>query len=118
MKYLIHFLLALFLRPIIAMLAFPYTIIKLIVQGEFAELAYWFHQLAFMLDLFGNYLIKYIGTDLVLKKDSNYLYGRSIKTISHVTAFNYNHNNLTGFGNIIARIMIICKDKSFKKTNK
>lgn len=112
---LIHIILALILRPIVAILAVPYTIVKLIVLGKFGELLHWFHQLAFMLDLFGNYLIKYAGSDLLLNKKSEYKYGRNIKTISHVTAFNYERNTLTWFGKFVAKIMILCKDKAFKK---
>jgi len=112
---LIHIILALILRPIVAIISVPYTIIKLLVTGRYGQLLNWFHQLAFMIDLFGNYLIKYIGTDLLITKESEYTYGKNFKTISYVTAFNYKRNTLTKFGYLIAKIMILCKDKAFKK---
>jgi len=115
---LIHILLALFLRPIVAIICVPYTIIKLLIQritnkDKIGELTYWFHQLAFMLDLFGNYMIKYPANDLMLKKESIYKYGTNIKTISHITAFNYKNKTLTKFGLFVAKIMILCRDKAF-----
>ena len=115
MRGLTHIILALILRPIVAILSIPYSIVKLVITGRFGELLHWFHQLAFMLDLFGNYMIKYAGSDLLLTKESKYKYGRNIKTISHVTAYNYERNTLTLFGRFIAKIMILCKDKAFKK---
>jgi hypothetical protein len=112
---LIHIILALILRPIVAILSVPYTVIKLLITGRYGELLNWFHELAFMLDLFGNYMIKYTGSDILLKQDSDYKYGRNIKTISHVTAYNYKHNKLTLIGKFVAKIMILCKDRAFNK---
>jgi hypothetical protein len=111
----IHIILALVLRPIVGIISVPYTFVKLLFTGRIGELLHWLHQLAFMIDLFGNYLIKYAGTDTMLKSDAVYKYGRNIKTISHITAYNYKYNKLTWFGRFVAYIMILCKDKAFNK---
>lgn len=111
---LIHIILALVLRTILSPIVVSYSIIQLLFRFKFGELLHWFHKLAFMIDLFGNYLVKYPANDFLLTKDSIYPYGVNTKTISHITAFNYKKKTLTKFGILVAKIMILCKDKAFK----
>jgi len=115
---LIHIILALFMRTLLAPFVVSYSLIKLIFSFKLGELLNWLHQLAFMIDLFGNYLIKYPANDLLLTKNSIYPYGTNFKTISHITAFNYKRKTLTKLGIFVAKIMILCNDRAFKANKK
>ena len=107
---LIHFIIAIILKSILFLPMY-------IINGSTALLKRSFfkynHNLALMLDIYGSHLCKHVFNAILLQKYNVQKYGEGMKTISHVTAMNYRSGDLKPLGKLLAKVLILFKDKAF-----
>lgn len=96
---IILFILAIFLLWILSPLFIVYALFFTKNKSKY------FGDIAFAIDQLGNVMGAPILNDLLLKKNPTKLYGNPDETISHVTGYNYINNELSYFGNLIAKIL-------------
>lgn len=107
----LQFILASFLKAVLFPVMYVVNCVFALCCGSFMN---YNHQLAFIQDIYGNHFMKYVLNLAFLKKESMYKYGLTLETISHVTAVNYRDNQLTKFGKLFAKVLVLCGDKAFK----
>ena len=108
---ILQFVLASFLKAVLFPAMYAINCVFALYSGSFME---YNHRLALVQDIYGNHFMKHVLNLAFLKKESTYKYGLTLETISHVTAVNYRCNQLTNFGKLFAKTLIICGDKAFK----
>jgi len=109
-KGFLQFVLSILLKLI---LFFPMLVLNFFMALKHRKSSEYYHNLAYINDIYGNFLMSYILNKLFLKKYALYKYGVEFVTISHITAVNYYSHTLTNFGEFFAKILILCKDKAF-----
>lgn len=73
-----------------------------------------FYTLAEALDIYANRICHELFDATLITKQSKHVFGDKGETISMVVATNYYANTLTGFGKLLAIILIYFKDTAFK----
>lgn len=91
----ILYIVAVILLAILSPLFILYAIIRAINKSEY------FYNVALSIDQLGNAMGCIIMNDVLLTKNSKYLFGNVDDTISYVLGMNYNANTLTIFGKLI-----------------